>query len=189
MLLFGCGEESASSIEAKIAGSQKLRHLDHICGELPKPPTFILKRKVLSGNANLSIIEYRYGSQQFAEIIEFFKALPSDSGYSHKGVYDNGLIRMIRLKKLLTFEVQKNKRKAAVRMAAFLKCTQPINYGWVAMVTVGENWLMGARAEDRVENVHCSRPDGSRTGYGCCSRTGIHAGIPAEVSTDTSFIF
>ena len=70
----GCGEPSAEELAAKIAASEELRHIDRICMELPKPPTFKQIKKGISGNSGNTIVYYQFASDMsFVEMRDFYQ--------------------------------------------------------------------------------------------------------------------
>lgn len=82
-LQFACDKLRPEEVEAKIIASAKLTRIDKACKELPKPTSFRQIEKGLSGNADLSIVYYRYASDlSFDEVKGFFNSNASGSGYS-----------------------------------------------------------------------------------------------------------
>jgi hypothetical protein len=77
VLLNGCGQKSAEDVERIIAKSETLRHIDQICKEFPRPESFELQKKGLSGNSITSIVFYQYTAHvPFDEVKKFYQ----DSG-------------------------------------------------------------------------------------------------------------
>lgn len=77
-----CREPSPEEVEAKIAASRKLRQIDEVCSELPKPQSFRQIKKGISGNSRLSIIYYQYASDEpFSQVRDFYKANASEAGF------------------------------------------------------------------------------------------------------------
>jgi hypothetical protein len=82
----GCGELTSDEVDAKILASEKLPHIDKVCNELPKPESFKLTKKRLSGNSDKSMIIYQYVSREsFSSIQTFFVEHAPDAGYAITG--------------------------------------------------------------------------------------------------------
>lgn len=82
-MVLGCNELSQAEIEQRITNSAGLTGLDRLCQELPKPEGFQFVRKGLSGNAQSSIIDYRYKSDKgFKEVKDFYFDWFKNNGWS-----------------------------------------------------------------------------------------------------------
>jgi hypothetical protein len=55
-----CRDYTPEEVASKIAASDELQHIDKICSEIPKPPSFKQIKKGISGNAIESIVYYQY---------------------------------------------------------------------------------------------------------------------------------
>ena len=72
--VIGCRQRSPDEVEAIIAKSETLRHIDQICKEFPHPQQFELERKVLGGNSETSSIDYQYiAHMPFEEVKAFYQ--------------------------------------------------------------------------------------------------------------------
>lgn len=72
--VIGCRQRSPDEVEAIIAKSETLRHIDTICKEFPHPDQFELERKVLGGNSEISSIDYQYiAHMPFQEVKPFYQ--------------------------------------------------------------------------------------------------------------------
>jgi hypothetical protein len=75
---FACGVQTQEDVDTKIQASQKLRQIDRVCGELPKPYSFRQIKKGLSGNASSSIVYYQFVSDQsFGDVRQFYRKVRS----------------------------------------------------------------------------------------------------------------
>lgn len=79
----GCRERSNEEVEQIIAKSEKLRYIDGICKEFPKPGLFELDKKDISGNSVMSAIYYRYISHMpFSSVKAFYQDKEAFKDYS-----------------------------------------------------------------------------------------------------------
>jgi len=86
----GCRDETAEETAARIAKSPRLQKIQRVCDELPKPSFTNIGIKI-SGNANVSSLEYRYVSNTSVEAVaDFYKNLPTGAGYILDGVFSTG---------------------------------------------------------------------------------------------------
>lgn len=74
VLAHSCGEPSQEEVARKIAESEKLRHIDQICKQFPKPPEFHQMKKGISGDAEIASVYYQYSSNlPFASVRNFYQ--------------------------------------------------------------------------------------------------------------------
>lgn len=101
VLLDSCRAPSQEEVAAKIAASEELSHIDQICTEFPKPPTFRQIKKGISEDSEITSIYYQYSSNlPFASVRDFYQDAANRGEYmivSENYTEPESLISVLRL--------------------------------------------------------------------------------------------
>jgi hypothetical protein len=85
VFVVACNDLSPEEVEKRIAGSERLKVLDHFCGDLPKPEGFNFAYKKISGNSQEVTISYRYRTESsFSNVRDFYMNYFAREGWTRE---------------------------------------------------------------------------------------------------------
>jgi hypothetical protein len=128
LMSLACTADSSAVMERKIASSESLTHIDQVCMNFPKPASFELERKGLSGNLETNVIYYQYiAHAPFDSIKRFYQDLDLRDKYELLSEnYKDPLMNEINFQYL---NVRINIENQPPSWIVVIECNSPVEVG------------------------------------------------------------